>query len=172
MDWLQPGFISLRDLLLSNLEVFVRVLAQSGSNTVQTNFTEFVECAGGVTAMLAVGGERIMELFPTGDLASWGGNQQGEQGDYTYLDSTNPVHVVGLTNLIKIVSGLNHSLALDSHGVVWAWGENGSGELGDGVSEDFTNRPQQVPGMTSAIAIAAHGYIVNGDPGLSLAVGS
>ena len=156
--------------LPGKLEIFVWVLAQSGSNSVQTNFTEFVEFTGGVTPMLAVGGERIMELFPTGDLVSWGGNQHGELGDYTYLDSTNPVHVVGLTNLIKIVSGLNHSLALDSHGVVRAWGENGSGELGDGVSEDFTNRPEQVPGITSAIAIAAHGYIVNGDPGLSLAV--
>ena len=155
---------------LSNIEIFVRVLAQSGSNMVQTNFIEFVESARGVTPMLAVGGERIMELFPTGDLVSWGGNQYGELGDYTYLDSTNPVHVVGLTNLIKIVSGLNHSLALDSHGVVWAWGENGSGELGDGGSEGFINLPQQVPGITNTIAIAAHGYIVNGDPGLSLAV--
>ena len=99
--------------------------------------------------MLAVGGERIMELFPTGDLVSWGGNRYGELGDYTYLASTNAVHVVGLTNLIKMVSGLNHSLALDSQGTVWAWGENGSGELGDGGSEDSINLPQQVPGMTN-----------------------
>ncbi len=155
-----------------NIEIFVWVSAQSGSNTVQTNFTGFVVLAGGVTPMLAVGGERIMELLPTGDLVSWGGNQYGELGDYTCLDSTNSVHVVGLTNLIKIVSGLNHALALDSHGIAWAWGENDSGELGDGGLEGFTSFPQPVPGMTNTIAIAAHGYIVNGDPGLALAVGT
>jgi hypothetical protein len=66
--------------LPSNVEICVWVLAQSGSNTVQTNFTETVERAGDVAPMLAVGGERIMELFPTGDLVSWGGNQQGELG--------------------------------------------------------------------------------------------
>ncbi|HUA65491.1 MAG TPA: LamG-like jellyroll fold domain-containing protein [Alphaproteobacteria bacterium] len=151
-------------------ELFVWVLAQSGSNTVQTNFTEFVDLTGGVTPMLAVGGERIMELFPTGDLVSWGGNRHGELGDFTYLDSTNPVHVVGLTNLIKIASGLNHSLALDSRGIVWAWGENGSGELGAGGAEDSSNLPGRVPGITNAVAIAAHGYFNGGDPGLSLAV--
>ena len=66
------------------------------------------------TPMLAVGGERIMELTTNGDVVSWGGNKYGELGDYTHLDSANPVHVVGLTNIVKIASGLNHSLAIDA----------------------------------------------------------
>ena len=34
------------------------------------------------------GGECIMELTTNGDVVSWGGNQYGELGDYTFLDST------------------------------------------------------------------------------------
>jgi alpha-tubulin suppressor-like RCC1 family protein len=129
-------------------------------------------------ATAAIGGERIMELTGSGDVVSWGGNQYGELGDYTYLDSgapllqsNVPVHVVGLTNIITIASGMNHSLALDSNGFVWAWGQDNVDQLGDGGFEDSTNIPEQVLGVTNVIAIAASGYI-NGDGafGFSLAV--
>jgi alpha-tubulin suppressor-like RCC1 family protein len=149
---------------------YVEVSAGSGSKTAQTNFTEFV---GSRTPMLAIGGERIMELSTNGDVVSWGGNQYGEFGDYTYLDSTNPVHVVGLANIVKIATGLNHSLAIDAKGTLWAWGQqSGYWNFGDGGNQNSTNLPVQVPGMTNTIAIAAHGNN-NGDDGfygLSLAI--
>jgi hypothetical protein len=156
----------------------VTASAQSGTNLVQVTFREIARRPG-EGFMMAVGGERILELTGNGDVVSWGGNQHGELGDYTHLDSDAPllqnnvpVHVIGLTNIIKIASGLNHSLAVDSSGTLWAWGQNNQGQLGDGGYEDNTNFPVQVPGMTNTIAIAAHGYIVGGDGeyGLSLAV--
>jgi alpha-tubulin suppressor-like RCC1 family protein len=107
------------------------------------------------TPMLAIGGERIMELTTNGDVVSWGGNQFGEFGDYTHLDSTNPVHVVGLTNIIRIASGLNCSLALAANGALWAWGDNQTGQLGDGDT-DSTNLPVPVLGMSNVVAIAAN----------------
>ena len=121
---------------------------------------------------IAIGGERIGELSTNGDLTSWGGNQFGESGDYTYLDGTNQVHIVGFTNLIKAASGLNHSLAIDACGTLWVWGQNNQGQLGDGGYENTTNLPEQVPGMTNVVAIAAHGYNSYGDGlfGLSTAV--
>ncbi len=125
----------------------------------------------GATIMMAIGGERIMALTASGEVISWGGNQYGELGDFTYLDSTNPVYAVGLGNIIQIAAGLNHSLALDENGTLWVWGQNNMGQLGDGGNERSTNRPAPVPGMTNIIAVAAHGY-VNGDGpfGLSEAV--
>jgi hypothetical protein len=97
-----------------------------------------------------------MELTTNGDVVSWGGNHYGELGDYTSLGSSNAVHVVGLTNIIKIASGLNHSLAIDSYGALWAWGDNQFAQLGDG-DLNKTNRPVQVSGMTnSVIAIAGN----------------
>jgi alpha-tubulin suppressor-like RCC1 family protein len=134
-------------------------------------FTWMTNAAGKASVMLAIGGERIMELTASGDVVSWGGNQSGELGDYTFLDSSNPVHVIGLTNVVKIASGLSHSLALDENGKLWAWGANNVGQLGDGGAERDSNLPEPVAGMTNIIAIAAHGY-ANGDGefGLSVAV--
>jgi YD repeat-containing protein len=53
--------------------------------------------------------------------------------------------------------GVYHSLATDTDGVVWAWGYNAYGQLGDGTT---TNRhaPVAVPGLASSVGIAAGGY--------------
>ena len=131
-----------------------------------------------VIVQVTIGGERIMELTYSGDVSSWGGNEFGEFGDYTYLDSDAPllqsnvpVHVAGLTNIVAIASGIGHSLALDANGVVWAWGINYEAQLGDGGLGFATNFPGQVIGMTNAIAIAAGGYFnEDGIFGISLAV--
>ncbi len=128
-------------------------------------------------ATVAIGGERIMELTGSGDVVSWGGNQYGEFGDDTYMDSDAPilqgnvpVHVVGLTNIVAIASGMNHSLALDSQGLVWTWGQDDSDQLGDGGSYESTNLPEQVIGVTNVIAIGASGYFdSDGFFGFSLA---
>jgi hypothetical protein len=41
--------------------------------------------------------------------------------------------VPGLTNIVAIAAGTYHSLALDASGVVYAWGYNGEGQIGDGT---------------------------------------
>ncbi|MGB7745826.1 MAG: Ig-like domain-containing protein [Verrucomicrobiia bacterium] len=138
---------------LQNNILYIDVLAVSGNNTAQTDFTEFV---GNRNPMLAVGGERIMELTTNGDLTSWGDNQYGELGDYTHLASAVPVHVVGLTNVVKIAAGLNHAFAIDSHGALWAWGDNQLAQLGDG-DLNATNRPVMVSGMTNSVLAVAGG---------------
>jgi alpha-tubulin suppressor-like RCC1 family protein len=47
-----------------------------------------------------------------------------------------------------IAAGFSHSLALKSDGTVWAWGDNNSGQLGDGTTSD-RNAPVQVSGLTN-----------------------
>ena len=44
------------------------------------------------------------------------------------------VIVTGGDAIVKIVAIGNHSLALDSHGQLWAWGDNTFGQLGNGTS--------------------------------------
>jgi alpha-tubulin suppressor-like RCC1 family protein len=38
-----------------------------------------------------------------------------------------------LTNVVQVSAGANHSLALRSDGMAWAWGRNNYGQLGDGT---------------------------------------
>ena len=119
------------------------------------------DTASGTRTAVAISGERIMELTTNGDVVSWGGNSHGELGDYTFLDSSNPVHVVGLTKIAKMASGLNYSLAIDSSGMLWAWGQLES-------SEDEASVPAQVSGMTNMIAIAAYGREESSDPAVAV----
>jgi hypothetical protein len=49
-----------------------------------------------------------------------------------------PVLIAGLQDkrIMKIASGSSHSLAIDEHGHVYAWGNNGYAKLGLGDQED------------------------------------
>jgi alpha-tubulin suppressor-like RCC1 family protein len=59
-----------------------------------------------------------------------------------------------LTNVVAIAAGQDFSLALTSGGLVYGWGYNGYGQLGDG---NTTNRssPVQVAGLSGVAQIAA-----------------
>ena len=65
----------------------------------------------------------------------------------------------------SVAAGAQHSLALTDAGIVWRWGANGSGQLGDGT---ITTRltPVLVSTFTNAVAIAAgaaHSLALRGD---------
>src|ERR1700752_2623212 len=75
------------------------------------------------------------------------------------------IQLPGVTDVKEIALGDgDHCLLLKNDGTVLAFGENGSGQLGDGTTVDKSS-PQQVPGLSGIISIAA-GY------GHSLAVKS
>ena len=59
--------------------------------------------------------------------------------------------VPGLTGVSAVETGHYHSLALKG-GVVWVWGHNDVGQLGDGTLVQ-RRIPVQVPGITDAIAL-------------------
>ena len=72
---------------------------------------------------------------------AWGENASGRLGDGTVVDKTSPVAVsssgvlAGKT-VLKVSAGGIHSLALCSDGTIAAWGENGSGQLGNNSTVD------------------------------------
>lgn len=91
-------------------------------------------------------------------VSSWGDNESGELGDGTYSTTSTLVSVRGLIGLTSSVSGgFIHSLALKSDHTVWAWGQNASGQLGNGTFVD-SPIPVQVAGLSDVTAIAAGGY--------------
>ena len=77
-----------------------------------------------------------------GYVYAWGSNTFGGLGIGNTSDRNLPVHVKGfgsdgvLSNIIEIFTSGNFSLALDADGVVWAWGCNSYGQLGDGTTTD------------------------------------
>lgn len=65
-----------------------------------------------------------------------------------------PVRISGLTDVVAIAAGRRHGLALLEDGSVRAWGENRSGQVGDGTSMR-RDAPVPVTGVRNAVAIAA-----------------
>jgi alpha-tubulin suppressor-like RCC1 family protein len=71
----------------------------------------------------------------------------------------------GLTNVVSVAGGEQHSLALKSDGTVWAWGLNFTGQVGDGSGIERLS-PVQVTalsGMTRIAAGAFHSLAIKSD---------
>ncbi len=84
---------------------------------------------------IAAGSSHTVALKTDGMVWAWGGNGKSQLGDGT--KGTNrfaPVQVVGLSNVIAIAASSSHTVALKRDGSVWAWGDNASGQLGDGTT--------------------------------------
>jgi len=122
----------------------------------------------GLDSMIAVaaGHEFSMALRVDGTVWSWGANQQGQLGDGTTTPKPKKiVQVQGLKNIVAIASGLSHGLALDVGGIIWTWGLNNAGQLGDG-SITSRSTPAPVVNLDRVIAIAggdAHSLAVRAD---------
>ncbi len=106
---------------------------------------------------VAVGIDHSLAL-KDGLVYAWGLNRYGQLGDGSNVDSPdNLVLVKGLKDIVALGAGSYHSLATTKTGNVWAWGWNGSGQLGNGTTTD-SPVPVQVKGLSGVSAVAAGWY--------------
>lgn len=75
-----------------------------------------------------------LALKSDGTLWSWGNNSYGQIGDGTTVEKLSPVRIGNYTDYWKsIAAGSDFSVAVKTDGTIWAWGSNGSGQLGNGT---------------------------------------
>lgn len=105
---------------------------------------------------IAAGDGFSVALRDDGSVWAWGMNTRGELGRGTQGpgtdDPTTPLQVIGVANITSISAGGNHTLALKNDQTVWAWGNNVSGQIGDGSV--VTSRPVPVAVATLAGVVA------------------
>ena len=101
--------------------------------------------------IVAAGYSHTVALKNDGALWAWGDNGKGQLGDGTSVTDRNiPVRVKGengigyLEGVIAVTAGSYHTVAAKNDGTVWAWGNNGNGQLGDGTSVTNRNLPVRV----------------------------
>jgi alpha-tubulin suppressor-like RCC1 family protein len=110
---------------------------------------------------IAAGGWHSLAVCNDGTVKGFGENASGQLGDGTTVDRNTPVSVTGLTSIISVSGGGDqleaHSLALKSDGIVWSWGSNIYGGLGNGTTTNSLT-PVQVLVLTGVSKISAGGW--------------
>ncbi len=118
-----------------------------GDNTT-TSKSSPVFVSGGFTdwTQISAGGYATIAVRANGTAWAWGSNANGQLGMGTASTSRlSPVSVVGgFTDWVQVSAGQNHGLGLRSNGTVWSWGQNGQGQIGDGLSDPISIRSSPV----------------------------
>lgn len=78
-------------------------------------------------------------------LWAWGRNDFGQLGDGTLVDKYSPIQIGTDTNWQTLTSGgLNFSMAINTNGSLWGWGNNSYGQLGNGNSSNQISVPNPI----------------------------
>ena len=120
---------------------------------------------------ISAGSLHVCALHADGSVSCWGSNSQGQIGngesgsfysDEYQADVSSPWPVLGIEDAIAVSAGLTHTCVLHSDSTVSCWGDNSSGQLGNGEKGDEWEDdsadsvvPVKVQNMTDAISIAA-----------------
>ncbi|MDP2004829.1 MAG: hypothetical protein Q8K45_04070 [Rubrivivax sp.] len=133
----------------------MRVPAPVGRNI--ADFDSIVAVAAGARHTLALRSDG--EVFSFGEVAAPGADGVGMQ--------PSPVLLPGLHAIAGLGAGDGYSLALDIGGRLWAWGRNGSGQLGLG-----TTGASAAPALIGNGALPRTGLAAGDDFALALVPGS
>lgn len=125
---------------------------------------------------ISAGANHSLAVKSDGTVWAWGDNAVGQLGDGSATTRLVPVRSgrplvagqLGLTDVVAVAAGANHSLALKSDGTVWATGDETYGQLGRGYlgghSRSWIQAGPQVEGiifgqepLSAVVGIAAGG---------------
>ncbi|MCM0080728.1 hypothetical protein L4X63_03900 [Geomonas sp. Red32] len=105
---------------------------------------------------IAAGLHHSVALAKDGRAYAWGSNEASQLGENgTVTASARPVAVAGIDNVVDITAKANHTIALREDGSVWAWGDKGAGEWGNGNSMSGSDVPVRMHGVSGATKVAA-----------------
>jgi alpha-tubulin suppressor-like RCC1 family protein len=118
----------------------------------------------GTVAEIGTSNSTEYALLADGSLYAWGLGTQGELGDGGLANSLDvPVRVrfpagVKIASIPTDAMPFDTGLAVDTHGHVWGWGDNGGGELCLGNRKMYPT-PVRLPlsGVTAVAGASAHG---------------
>jgi len=122
----------------SNVPVAVQTI--SNATSVTADYLEGTFCA----------------VLSTGDVDCWGSNSSGQLGDGDGTTNSDvPVAATGVSAATTLAAGTEDFCAVLSTGRMTCWGYNGSGQLGNGYTGDYSDVPRAVKNIKTATAVTA-----------------
>jgi PKD repeat protein len=114
---------------------------QLGNNDAIVNQSSPVSiCRSGSYVDVKVGDNFCIALDSLGTVWTWGNNNTGQLGNNEddpsfsgLANRSSPVSICRPGSYVKIGVGGAHALAIDDSGMIWAWGANWEGQIGDGT---------------------------------------
>ncbi|XP_071960414.1 uncharacterized protein [Antedon mediterranea] len=130
-----------------------RSKGKAGPCVMDTSYTfpRLVECPKSVHfQQLECGQNHCLMVTSAGQLYVWGRNDSGQLGLGHKYDQRSPQQVVSLFDkyIVAVSAGQGFSVAIDKHGLIFAWGSNDIQQLGvnrqdgsspKGITEAFVN---------------------------------
>jgi len=137
-----------------------------GDGTTTERHTPTVVVGPGGSAALSfasinAGSFHTCGLTGSGAAYCWGENDGGRLGDGTTEQRNTPTAVVGpgggaALSFVSLAPSVLHTCGLTSAGAAYCWGENQSGNLGDGTTtNELTPTPVVGPGGGAALSFAS-----------------
>lgn len=117
----------------------------------------------------ALGENHTCALSSAGKIYCWGGNyrfQLGYSGTFESLPWSKPYIPVDDNIYTFVAVGGTNSCAIRSDFTVWCWGDNASGWLGTGSSENYVKAPQKVGTKSDWIFVSSGGEYVGTNSGV------
>ena len=106
---------------------------------------------------LTAGDDHTCALSADGLVSCWGRASDGQIGDGA-LSSVrrSPSTALSLRGAVEVAAGADHTCARQGSGLVFCWGKNSDGQLGDGTTLTRA-APVQVVGLQDAVELAVSG---------------
>ena len=108
--------------------------------TINRNTPTQIE-SGAIWTFVSAGIWHTLAIKADGTLWAWGNNDFGQLGDGTTINRDTPTQIeFGTTWTSVFASFISHTVAIKTDGTLWAWGNNGNGQLGDGTDGNKNHR--------------------------------
>ena len=119
--------------------------------------TAVVQLPSGYEYKIAAGSNFSLALIRNqnqqGTLMTWGNNSFGQLGDGTTTNRTTPTLIdIGHSEWTDIAAGYSHSAAIRSNALLYTWGQNNEGQLGDGTNINRLTSTTLIDGIQSVDA--------------------
>ena len=105
---------------------------------------------------ITAGFDHSCALLAGGTLRCWGRGLEGQLGNGAQANSPTPVDVPPTPlRAVALAAGSSHTCAALEGGVMLCWGDNGNGQLGNGVTTGTFPSPGAVVGISTVVAVTA-----------------